>query len=520
MQRCLLCLVIVVSLPLIGFAAEPSLTSNDLDKLMAKELGDSARGKPLSDELFLRRISLDLIGRPPTPTELDAFLKDASSDKRKKTIDRLLDSREFGTNWADYWSDTIKYRVPPPELTFLDYGPFKKWLADKLNNGTGWDVVVRDILTANGKIDAAPQGMFIAFHQARPENLAAESARVFLGLQLQCAQCHDHRFDVWKREQFHSLAAYFARTEAKLTQKSPFGTVIKDKGKGEYAMPDVKNPKNKGKVMQPVFLSGQKMATEADDATRRAELAKQLTAADNPWFARAYVNRIWARLMGRGFYEPVDNMSESATPKLVPVHEALAKSFTQSGFDSKSLFRTIANSAFYQRELPAQSGGKAFETATTVKLRGDELFRSLSQAIGLTNVTPPVQKATEAIRFPPPPKSTTDLVCDCYGYDPSQPLPEIVRTMPQAMMMMNNKQIQAQINADPASNTLLSKLLNTETDDVKAAAQVYRLVLGRNPTAKETSIVTEHLRTVGKRGEGFEDLMWSLINSAEFTTKR
>ena len=527
MRLGLLCTLAAVFLGPLAPAARPAdpapakLTPPDLDRLMAQALAGAPTTGLVSDEQFLRRASLDLIGRQPTPDELLAFCTDRSPDKRAKAVDRLLASPEFGTNWANYWSDAISFRVPPPELTFLNYKPLKAWLADKLNANTPWDAIVRELLTAKGKLQDNPAAIYIGYHQANAAKLAAETARLFLGLQLQCAECHDHKFDHWKREQFHQFAAYFARTEAKLTQKDAAATVVKDKGKGEYEMPNLADPRKNGQVMTPTFLTGAgRLDLNTSDDARRAELARLVTDPTNQWFAKAYTNRIWARLMGRGFYEPVDDLADHHQPMLPTVHQALADHFTATGFDIKDLFRLVMNTAAYQRALPDRPDGRPFTGALAGKLRGDEVFDSLVRAIGLPNKTPPAMKPTAEIRFPPPPKSTRDLVCECFGFDPSLAPAEVTRTMGQAMLLMNNDQIQAQINADPKSGTLLSQLLAREPDDRAAVTRLFLQVLSRRPTDREMTIALDHIKEVGQRGAAFEDLLWSLINSAEFTTRR
>jgi len=497
------------------------LTSLGLDAIVARE-GFTA-GPAIDDEVFLRRISLDLIGRQPTVDELAAFSSDNASDKRARAIDRLLDSAEFGANWANYWSDTISAKIPLPELTFLTYTSFKSWLADKLNKNTGWDAITRELLSASGDIKTNPAVMYVGYHEGRAAKLAAETARIFLGLQLQCAECHDHKFDDWKREHFHGLAAFFGRASGSLGKaQDGSSTIVKDKEKGEYMMPNVLDPRKKGETMAPAFLSGETLALDTPDQKRRDRLAELITQPENPWFARAYVNRLWARLMGRGFYEPVDNMAPYVDQVLPTVHDALAKHFAASKFDIKDSFRLILNTNAYQRsvsigrEMAQRAGNKEAHT----KLSGDEVFQSLVTAIGLPNVRPPAMKPTAAIRFPPPPKSTRDLVAEKFGYDPSLCPEEVSRTMAQAMMLMNNDQIGGQIDADPKSGTLLSKLLLAEKDDDKLARRLIRQVLARTATDREVQIALTHVQTVGDRGDAFEDILWSLINSAEFTTRK
>jgi len=499
-----------------------NLTPERLDALIASELGRPWSSKQLSDELFLRRTSLDLIGRQPTPEEADVFLANESSGRRARLIDRLLENEEFGRNWANYWSDTISYRTPPPELTFLDYRPFEKWLADELNTDVAWNEIVAQILTGTGKVRNSPEATFVAYHGANPVRLASETARIFLSVQIQCAQCHDHPFDHWKREQFHQLAAFFARAKVKFPWNDGPETEVKEKEKGEYSMPNVEDPSQKGTRMNPLFLTGTGIEAGKPDAQRRQDLAQFVTGGDNPWFTRAYVNRIWARVMGRGFTEPVDDMSGQLAPRLLPdVHDTLSEWFVLAGYDVKALFRLVMNSDAYQSALTGTPDDQQDETlAGATKLRGDEVFDSLVSAIDLPNYTPPVLVPTKAVRFPPPPKSTRDLVAETFGYDPSLSKEAIARTMSQAMLLMNNIQLAAQIDADRDSGTMLSKLLAGEEDDRAALIRLFRSVMGRPPSENEIELSLEHVAAVGDRGGAFEDLLWSLINTAEFTSRQ
>ncbi len=502
----------------------PALTPAELDRffLETAKLEEADLADVVTDEQFLRRVSLDLIGRQPTPAELAGYLLDSTETKRTAAAERLLSSPEFGTNWASYWSDVIGYRVPPPELTFLDYTLFEQWLAGRIHQNAPWNETVRAILMASGKVKEHPEATFVGFHGADTTRLAAETARIFLSLQIGCAQCHDHPFDEWKREQFHELAAYFVRASAKMPWNDSAEIEVKDKGKGEYEMPNVADPSKKGIMMVPAFLTGAKLETGKSDLERRTELALVVANRDNPWFAKAYVNRVWARLIGRGFYEPVDDIGAGNEPQLREVHQALTAYFIASNFDAKSLYRVIVNSRVYQQRLAdnPSSAEKPFAVGRTTKLRGDEVFQSLVTAIDLPNVTPPKTAPTKEIRFPPPPKSTRDIVSETFGFDPSLRPEDISRTLGQAMLLMNNDQLHAQFNAKPGSGTALSKVIVAEPDNAKAVSKLFQLVLARQPSEAEGRIALEHMSSLSDRGEAFEDLLWSLINSAEFTTKR
>jgi len=492
------------------------LSAEQLDELMEKYVGGVEDAAVVSDEDFLRRLTLDLIGRQPTPGEMEAFVADTAGDKRTRAVDRLLAMPEFGHNWANYYSDVISYRTPQPELTFLNYGPFKAWLAAEFNANAAWDDISYRIITATGKVGDNPAATFIGFHQADKSRLAAETTRVFLSTQIACAECHDHKFIDLPQETFHHVAAFFVRTQAKLPWNDSNLIEVSSKASGEHKMPEGK------KEMEPIAFSERRLELGQSDLARRTELADWVVGPDNPWFAKAFVNRAWARMMGRGFCEPVDEIGELGDRVLPEMHTALADHFVASEHNIKEVFRLIANSRSYQRAIhdPATPDAKPFAYITAGRLRGDEVFDSLVTSIGLPNVTPEAVKPTDAIRFPPPPKSTRDLVNEAFGFDPSSEASNVARTMQQAMFLMNNKQLQEQIDASPDAGTMLSRLIAGKKDDDAAVRQLYRSVLARNATDEEVRTAREHITAVGDRETAFEDLLWGMINSAEFLSRR
>jgi hypothetical protein len=200
------------------------------------------------------------------------------------------------------------------------------------------------------------------------------------------------------------------------------------------------------------------------------------------------------------------------------VHEALADHFRATEYDVKDLFRLITATDAYRRGVRTSEDAPAGEAP--LRLRGDEVFAALAVGIGLPNVIPPKIEPTAAVRFPPPPKSTRDLVNGVFGADPSLSPVDAPRTMAQALWMMNNEQLQKQIDASPTSDTMLARLLAEESDDRTACRKLYERVLAREPSEAELQIACEHVKSLGQRGTAFEDLLWSLVNSAEFTTRR
>ncbi len=533
LQRpCSLTLLALLLLCGTGFAAAPGklapaegasgkLTPQLLDTLVAAQPGAQAQNSRQADAAFLRRLTFDLVGRQPTLAEQAEFTATSAADRDAQAVERLLASQEFGMNWANYWSDTIAYRVPPPELTYLNYTPLKTWLTQKLNENAPWHEIVHELLTATGKIDDVPAATFVGYHAANATNLAAETSRIFLGQQIGCAQCHDHPFDRWQRAQFHELAAFFARAKSKLPWNDGGATVVSSADKGEYLMPDMDDPFKKGTQMQPTVLDGDPLANGQGDLERREQLAAWVTATGNPWFAKALTNRVWARLMGRGFYEPIDDLGSSQTALWPQVHAALSEHFRASDHDLKDLFRLIVSTDAYRRGIrTADPGAVESAVAAPLRLRGDEVFAALSVSLELPNQTPPKIEPTDEIRFPPPPKSTRDLVNAAFGNDPSFAPVDAPRTMSQALWMMNNEQLQQQIDASPGSGTMLAALLAAEADDAAAIRTLYRRVLAREATEAETALATAHIQHLGQRGPAFEDLLWALVNSTEFTTRR
>ncbi len=399
-------------------------------------------------------------------------------------------------------------------LTFLNYEPFRAWLAEEFNTGQGWDETVFQMLTAVGTVGDHPAGTFVGFHQGEPNKLAGETTRVFLSVKIACAQCHDHPFIDMPQETFHGFAAFFARTKVKLPWNDSNGIEISSSDKGEHHMPGSKD------MLAPALFNAHKQELGLSDLDRRERLAYWVVSGDNPYFARAFVNHIWARLMGRGFYDPVDDMGEMADARLTELHEALAEHFIASQFDARALFRVIVGSRVYQQaERKVPDPKMPFTGAIPKKLRGDEVFDSLVTAIGLPNKVGEPEKETSATRFPPPPKSTRDLVNEAFGYDPSFQDALINRTMKQAMLMMNNAQILKQIEADAKSETMLAQLLKSEPDDGTVLDVLYARVLARRPTDRERAIIENHRKNVSDREQAFEDILWSLVNTAEFTTR-
>jgi hypothetical protein len=507
------------------------VSSRDLDNLVAHELKASKiEPAPLTaDEQFLRRVTLDMTGKLPRPAEVNAFVLDKDPAKRAKIIDKLLDGDAYAHHWASYWRDVIAARVQDRRGLALQ-NAFERWLTKQIQGDIGWDQIVRSMLTAEGSCRFDDDGQhgaafFLASHMGADaaNEQAAESSRIFLGIQIQCAQCHDHPSDQWKRVQFHELAAYFARVRERPIREDkkpgPVGIELISAPRGEHEMPDKDDPKKKF-LTHPRFLDGKAASKDKGDRDRRRDLARAVTDPGNYWFAGAYVNRVWGELMGQSFYEPVDDMGPHKEAVFAPVLVRLASAFRATKYDTKEMFRVILNSQTYQRQLrPGESadGHLHFAAAYPTRLRADALWDALVGVVGPFAGPPPamverMKKNPLAMRFGLEGQFKTE-----FEFDPSTKADDVEGSIPQALFLMNNPAVCGKLQA---RGELLAGILKDHTDDAKAVAAVYMRVLARKPTDRELAKCRLYIEQVGNRNEAFEDIAWTLLNSTEFQTKR
>ena len=512
-------------------------TAARVDQLLAAETAAAETSDPpavADDELFLRRLSLDLTGRLPTPGEVTAFTLDPAADKRRAAIDRLLADPRYGRNWGRYWRDAIMYRRSD-ERALISQLPLEQHLTQQLNDNTPWNEVATGFITALGDVREDGSTGLIMAQQGSPEDTVAEISRLFLGIQIQCAQCHDHKTDRWTREQFHQLAAFFPRVAVRpnrTSTKRTFLVVADDqpvfrrpnnnnryRGTPEHYMPDLEDPAAKGTKMQPVFfVNGGELPLGARDRERRQKLARWVTSPDNPWFAKALVNRLWAELVGEGFYEPVDDLGPDREATAPQTLEHLAGAFKDSGYDVKWLLRTITQTEVYQRSArPRRSyGGRPFTANCPQRLRSDQLYDALTQVLAFNDRPTaggrPAASDIAALRGP------RGAFAQVFGYDPSVSRADVEGSIPQALALMNSPQINSTINASPY--TPLGRMLRSTDDDEDAVMELYLHCLGRRPRGGELATCLEYVEEVGDRDEAFEDLLWSLVNSTEFLYRR
>jgi Protein of unknown function (DUF1549)/Protein of unknown function (DUF1553) len=526
----------------------PTLQPAQIDELIEKGLAATKTpvAQTTSDEEFVRRVYIDVLGRLPHPGQIREFVNSRARNKRALLIDDLLKQPEYADNWARYWRDVISYRSPNENDRQVNYPMFEKWLAEEFAANKPWDKIATEIITATGRVDQNGAAVFAVAEEGSPVEMAGEVSRVFLGIQIQCAQCHDHPSDPWKRQQFHEFAAFFSGVKSKRVDVEMAKMAEAEKGKAKtkkaqnqakvfkvsaegathYTMPDLKNPEKKIAVSPRFFLNDAPKVSEQVKADARLTLVAQyITDPENPWFARAFINRIWYSLMGEGFYNPVDDLGPTRTPNSPEILDLVAEQWQASGYDVHWLFRTILNTQAYQRASRSTNtaeGRTPFASNVPSRLRADQIFDALTNALDRENergavVKGPAAKAAKAAERTGDVPGR-DVVSKTFGVDPSTPNDDVLGTIPQALYLMNSALVSREVQARP--NTMLGYILMTHPDNRAVLELLYLRVLGRRPTEREVRTCSNYLHSVGDRGEAFEDVLWALINSTEFVSRR
>lgn len=463
--------------------------------------------KPTSvvdDATFLRRATLDLTGRIPTAAEVREFLADRSPDKRSKLILRLINSGGHTRHMATFWRRSWVPQADTPQFARLT-DDFEAWVAARLQDNTRYDRIVRELLTlpesASLKRGAiTPIGFYTASEQ-KPENLAANATRSFLGVNLDCAQCHDHPFARWTRDQFWQTAAFFAAPQTS--------------DKGKPVPPSLMIPNTK-KMLGPELLDGTpvKWPEILASETGRTLLTNWLTAADNPYFARNAVNRLWAQIYGTALVEPLDDLSSDSanTGFQAELLKELGDVFTSSGFDLKYLTQALVMTQAYQRSTgdvdSAPTDPRLFARMPVRGMTGEQLYDSLRIASGL----PPDRGDTGRGQ------GLDDRRRFVARFHVERPV-TAERSITQALSMMNG-QLTTDLT-EPAKNPTLGGVINAPFLDTKGKVEtLFLAVLGRAPSAKELKTMIEYLETTNEsdRTRAIGDLFWALINTTEFNT--
>jgi hypothetical protein len=459
------------------------------------------------DATFVRRIYLGLVGRIPTIGEARDFLADTTTDKRERLIDRLVASNAHARHMATFWRRTWLPQTDTQTFASLT-DDFEQWAAERLQAQAPYDQLVRELLTvrSDGKRQASAEASggatpysFLVASERKPENLAANTARAFLGINLDCAQCHDHPFARWSREQFWQTAAFFALPD--------------DHGSG--AALQIKIAETERLVSAAVLTTPAIHWPEQLQAdTGRAVLAKWIVSPENPYFAKNGVNRLWSHYFGRGLVEPLDDLSSDAADNHRALLDALAQAFLDSGYDLQLLSRAFTQSRAYQlasvgSNQAASDEQQLFAYFATLGLSGEQLHDSLQVVGGFPadrhDLQPEVME--ERRRF----------VTQFYVQRPA----DAQRSILQSLTLMNGRDVQEL--TDAAATPLLVATAQAPFLDARTQVEtLFFAAFSRKPTAEEAAAfvayVDRHATTPDAKAAALADVFWVLLNSTEFNT--
>ncbi len=490
---------------------------NYVDKFVDAKLQKiKAIPSPVCDDAtYLRRVAIDLIGAPPTPAQVRAFVKDTTptTAKRTRLVDALLRSPEFDERWTNKWADLLS-----ANSKFLgDRGvvKFRLWLHQAISSNMPYDRFVRELVTASGdSFENAPANFYRVNNDT---SKATENVtQLFLGVRFSCNKCHDHPFERWTQNQYYQFGAFFARVGHKGGQ--PGSEIIFPQESGE-----VLHPKT-NLVVAPKVPIG-KMSRLASNTDRRLGFAEWLTSAENPYFSRAIVNRLWSYFYGKGIIDPVDDIRAGNPPSNPELLEALNADFVKNGFDLKHIMRVMVLSRAYQHSLQSNRWNvddiSNFSHSMPRRLEAEQLLDAIYQATGTVPKFEGLPIGTKAKQLPDAAIAGGDTFLTLFGRPPRESPCECERvsnvSLSQALNLINGPTISDAI-ANPQGR--LARFMQANPTDERVIEEVFLSTLCRYPTAKEQQNTLQYLKKSPSKMEGAQDLMWALINSPAFLFNR
>ena len=472
--------------------------------------------EPCDDATFLRRVTMDIAGRLPTMEETTKFLADKGAAKREKWIDQLLDSTDYAEYFANKWSALLRNKRSDGSHRRGTYG-FYNWIRDSLYANKPFDQFVREILAAAGDMAHSPPVAW--YRQARETTTQLEdTAQLFLGQRLQCAQCHHHPFEKWSQQDYYSFAAFFSQVGRKGSGQPGEDLIFVKR-----AAPSATNKKTKQSV-KPAGLGGPALELTADDDARLA-LADWLTAKDNRFFARSVANRYWRHFFNRGLVDPEDDMRETNPPTNPELLDALAKHFAESRYDLKELVRTITRSQTYQlSSVPNAHNGvdrQNFSRYYPRRLTAEALLDAINVVTRSENKFDGLPRGTRAVQLPDNSFNASTYFLSVFGRPEGSTSCECERSqdasLAQSLHLLNSKDVQDKIWNDKGTAAALAA--DTGASEDEKVKRLYLAALSRQPHEKELAVAKEH---IGKakddkaRRAAYEDMIWALINTKEF----
>ncbi len=501
-----------------GFAWKPVPEYNLVDRHVWAKL---QRLKILPSDLasdgeFLRRIYFDLIGLPPAPAELRAFLADKTETRKKRAavVEKLLVRPEFVNHWAVKWSDLLQ--VSRAKLGDKGVWTFREWIREALAGNKPYDRMVRELITARGSTFRNPPANFFRFTR-EPKVAMETTTQLFLGVRMVCAQCHDHPFERWTQNQYFHLTAFFGELAIKSGGDSDEEVVYE---KREDA--GIHHPKD-NRLMPAKFLFdvGE---TQVREQELRGSLAGWLTSPRNPLFAKAIVNRLWSYFFGVGIIEPVDDIRGSNPPSNPALLDALTGDFLDGNYDLRRLIRVIVNSRTYQlgyrpNEWNADDATN-FSHALPRRLAAEQLHDAVHLVAGVRPRAALVPKDALAQEFPDPSIERGGFL-DLFGRPERQTSCECERrtdvSLVQALNLLNGSTI-AEAIADPEGR--IARMILSGATNRQVVEEIYLAALSRPPESAELDLALTYMGKSGGRAERAQDLMWAILNSNGFLFNR
>jgi hypothetical protein len=459
----------------------PALAAKDIDARLREEwTRQKVEPAPqIDDAAFLRRLSIDVVGTLPTPDEVRAYLADPATDKRARAVERLLASPRFATHWARMLENELL--GGQPLQNGLDAAVLQSWLTAQIAGGTAWDALSRALIAAEGRTDEKPATEWLIRFRQRPGDFAGTVSRLFLGVQIQCAECHDHKTERWTQHDFRAFAAPFAKVR--------YAQLEQGKGRRIFEVTDLRRlragKRATAEMMERVEIANTAPraldGTDLSDADNpRQALATWIAAPGNPWFARAWANRLWAHFMGSGFFEPVDDQRPGNPADLPELLDRLAAEAIRCRFDLRTMVRLLTTTELYRRG--ASAGAERPILWSSYKLRplgADELVDAILTATRLETVI---------ARMPPERAEKLELrIRTVFGFvfrvDEDTDEDSFDGTIAQALALMNGLLIDT--GTSPIPGGAVARLVHGARAVDGRIEELYLRTLSRRPSAEE-----------------------------------
>ena len=487
---------------------------------------------PADDAEWVRRVHLDILGRIPEGDVVDNFLKDRDPAKRAKLIDTLLDDEAYVRNFTTVWTNLCIGRGTPRRVS---RDGMQKFFREAFARNRPWDQVVFDLISAEGRFDENGAVNYMLAQMAMQDDMVqatAKTARLFLGLQIQCTQCHNHPFNDWQQDRFWQFNS-FLRQARKIDHRKPdpeTGRLVDDYS--EIVFQEFNYPvfyERRNGLMQmadPTFMNAnfelkafKLNQIEPNETNLREELAKLCIEGDKPWIAMAMVNRMWGQFFGYGFTKPIDDMGPHNPASHPELHDRLAAEFVKSNYDLKQLIRWICNSEAYnltsqvgrdnEIDNPAAGELPLFSHMYVKSMEAEQLYDSLIVATSAHKSGRANWEQAERQR-----QQWMGQFIIAFGTDEGDEATTFNGTIPQALMMMNGELVNNAVSADKGGS-LRDALENSDPDATKIR-NLYLATLSRYPSSREATMAMRLVRGNRDKLAAYQDLFWALLNSNEF----